>query len=89
MCLCIQVYEYFCIFILSFISFFMHVNVFLLICIFIHILSFLINSCFCNEYLISFIAICVQLLFYVCSSLFIVIVLFYDCLNFLHNSKSM
>ena len=83
MCLCIQVYKYFCIFILHFI--FTYVTVFLPICICIHILLFLINSlAFCYEYFrpISCIAICVQLPFYVCPSLFIVIVLFYDCLNF-------
>ena len=37
---------------------------------------------FCNEYLISFIAICVQLPFSVYSSIFVVIVLFDGCLNF-------
>ena len=81
LCLCIQVYKYFCIFILNFI--FTYVTVFLPVCIFIHILSFLINSlAFCYEYFISFIAICVELPFYVCASLFIVIILFYDCLDF-------
>ena len=81
LCLCIQVYKYFCIFILNFI--FTYVTVFLPVCIYIHMLSFLINSlAFCYECFISFIAICVELPFYVCASLFIVIILFYDCLDF-------
>ena len=54
----------------------MYATVLLLICIFVHMLSFSINAAFCNEYLISFIAI------YVYSSIFVVIVLFDGCLNF-------